>query len=106
MGKRKESTQSKGAAPSASSAWERLKARPQTVKQAEIFPEQTRSVRPGKCACDREQLETGERFNPWTHGHFTWCAMFQAKCPDCGMSSGTHTLDCAFWDKHPNLTPF
>lgn len=60
----------------------------------------------GKCTCSERTLETGEAFNPWVHGHLYWCSMFVAQCEECKLSSGTHKLDCSFWEKHPTITPF
>jgi len=111
---------SKGQKPTeqvvASSAWERLKTAPvqlplETVVRREAGPglpsmPWNREVIPGKCTCDKSRLADGSRLNPWTFGHMTWCSMFLAKCPDCGCSSGTHLLECAFWTKHPTLSPF
>lgn len=99
---------------SVSSAWERLKAQPveQVVPEEPVHRTEAgpglwhRQVIPGKCTCDGQKLENGERLNPWVYGHATWCSMFIAKCDDCGMSSGTHTMECSFWTLHPTLSPF
>lgn len=61
---------------------------------------------PGKCVCVEKVLEDGKSFNPWAYGHFHWCPIFASVCDDCSMSSGTHTRDCPFWEKYPNITPF
>lgn len=58
------------------------------------------------CTCPEWKMEDGTIFNPWILGHRPRCPMFMAKCPDCGMSSGTHKERCPFWDSHPLLTPF
>lgn len=81
----------------------RTEAGPGLPSQSSFFP---RDVVPGKCVCTEERLEDGSRINPWATGHFTYCAMFQPKCVDCGQSSGTHRWDCPFWDRNPELRPF
>lgn len=83
-----------------SPAWERLKAKPREVAQAEAGPGTPVSyytyVRPGGCRCHE----------PHVGGHRPDCYLFLVRCQDCGMASGTHKWNCPFWDSHPGLTPF
>lgn len=85
-----------------SPAWEKLKAKPRPVQHVEAGPGMPGVVavpvyvRPGGCRC----------YTPHVGGHRPECYLFQVRCQDCGMHSGTHMWNCPFWDSHPGLTPF
>lgn len=97
-----------------SPTWQKMKAAPKTGKRPRVHrvdagpghPSWRQNVVPGKCTCDERVLEDGTTINSWALGHAYWCSMFMTECDDCGMSSGTHTLDCPFWKQHPEITPF